>query len=102
LREAYSYLFGATLPDEANADESSRSEAATGEASEGEGGSLSLPWWRRNASGREEDPDYVRGREDVDELLGIEGDLRDRAFDSALEGENSTDVLETNVLDTDF
>ena len=113
LREAYGYLFGATIPEaEAEPPAASRGRGKRGqtplfdvdelEAEPGDTGSL--PWWRRNSSGREEDPDYAKDADGIDELFGENAEDepggRDRAFDSALEADRATDVL-TDVLDLD-
>ncbi|WP_224780791.1 DNA translocase FtsK [Leucobacter sp. Psy1] len=106
LGEAYAFLFGAVDED----DETSRSRADAADADAAaakpkrskrksqetlfdledepvETGQL--PWWRRNASGREEDPDYAdQGADDVDRVLpGAEAPAAaaEGAFDSALE-----------------
>lgn len=99
LREAYGYLFGAPLPDPSadGAGADAADEDLVQQASKAE-----LPWWRRNTSGREEDPDYAGGPDALDELFGGDGEgSRSRAFDSALEAEQPTDVLSTDVLLTD-
>ncbi|MBN9613676.1 MAG: cell division protein FtsK [Actinobacteria bacterium] len=111
LREAYGYLFGAAIPEP----ESAEPAATRGRGKRGQtplfdvdeleadpADTGSLPWWRRNSSGREEDPDYAKDADGIDELFGENGDDeqsdRDRAFDSALEPDHATDVL-TDVLE---
>ncbi|MGO1745067.1 MAG: DNA translocase FtsK 4TM domain-containing protein, partial [Microbacterium gubbeenense] len=44
-------------------------------------GADELPWWRRNASGREEDVDVVTGPEHLTDLLGKQ---TDRGYDNAV------------------
>jgi len=73
LRELYAYLFGAAFPDEAEHREAKRAAKAekASKAAEAdvltteqidlaarEVGSDGLPWWRRNSSQREEDPEF--------------------------------------------
>ncbi|MCA0377975.1 MAG: DNA translocase FtsK [Actinobacteria bacterium] len=94
IKEGYRYLFGeqlertATVPTADDADlveQASRSE---------------LPWWRRNASGREEDPDYVSDSNAVNELF--DGDVSDdRGFESALQSEQATAQFDDGLFDFD-
>ena len=53
-----------------------------------------LPWWRRNSSGREEDPDYVPDAEAIDDVLDGTRNAEDRsnAFDSAFAGGETTEI----------
>src|SRR5690606_17946859 len=97
LREAYSYLFGAQLPDSNSEDSDSKISPldAENDVEKAVGTGGSMPWWRRNSSGREEDPEYAGAGAEIDDLLGGSGDSRDRAFDTALEEEHPTDVLAT-------
>ena len=101
LREAYGYLFGAAVP-EAEAAPSRRGSRQGGDTAlfdiEEHTATGELPWWRRNASGREEDPDYSDGASELEGLLGGEENGRDRAFDTALEPEQPTDVFTTETL----
>jgi S-DNA-T family DNA segregation ATPase FtsK/SpoIIIE len=92
LREAYRYLFGepaVTSPTSGGDEQTDLVEQAS--ASE-------LPWWRRNASGREEVPDFSDPDEALTELLDG-GDSRDRGFDTALETDGDTSVLDSGLLD---
>ncbi len=61
VRELYAYLFGAAFPDEAER-KAAKAEKTEGEDSDAD--SAALPWWRRNSTQREEDPDF-----DIDSLL---------------------------------
>ncbi|UOQ58225.1 DNA translocase FtsK [Leucobacter allii] len=93
LREAYDFLFGvaAEAPEEAPEPARKRRGRAASddtlfdlEEQEGDGGAL--PWWRRNASGREEDPAYAGDASALDAALGA-GEPESRAegaFESAL------------------
>ena len=70
VRELYSYLFGAAFPDEA--ERKAAKAVSDGESNgDADGESASLPWWRRNSTQREEDPDF-----DIESLLGSGEDPR--------------------------
>jgi len=86
IKEGYLFLVG-EQPPQPVAEEDLVQQASRSE----------LPWWRRNASGREQDPEFVTGEDAIDELLG--GDSRDRGFDSALEGDAVTEVFADGLLD---
>ncbi|AXH36399.1 DNA translocase FtsK [Humibacter sp. BT305] len=65
LRELYAYLFGATAPtdeepavDEATARKPKRGKRGATDDEGDESAEGELPWWRRNSSGREEDPAF--------------------------------------------
>ncbi|MBO1902107.1 DNA translocase FtsK [Leucobacter weissii] len=109
LREAYAYLFGAQ-PDAAD-DGDGGSEAARRRGRDdaalfdveahdrdADERTQGIPWWRRNESGREEDPAYAGDAGAIDELLGSEpggpeaSGSRDQAFDSALEDDQPTEA----------
>lgn len=77
LREGYRYLFGEVRTDAAL----EQRGAAEGEAGES---SNQLPWWRRNASGREEDPAFAQDTDALDVLLSG-AQQHDRGFESALD-----------------
>ncbi|MGN6219987.1 MAG: DNA translocase FtsK 4TM domain-containing protein [Microbacterium sp.] len=63
LGELYAWMFGAELREEKPAD---AAPAATGD----DEGDSSLPFWRRNKTGREKDPAEGLGSQDLTELLG--------------------------------
>ncbi|WP_409047228.1 DNA translocase FtsK 4TM domain-containing protein [Microbacterium sp. HA-8] len=63
LGDLYAWMFGTERP------ERPEPRDRTAEASEGAGDEPTLPWWRRNKSGREEDPDDGIGSQDLTELL---------------------------------
>ncbi len=90
MREGYRYLFGEPATQPASGD-------AGGDADLVEQASRDdLPFWRRNASGREQDPQFAPPREEAFDLLdGARAGDRDRGFDSALETEQITETLET-------
>lgn len=117
LREAYRYLFGAgdaaDTESDGGADDAEATHQGASRASrraakrqdaalfdiEEQQHTGELPWWRRNASGREEDPDYEADAAAIDELLaGADGGeaapSRDQAFDTALETDHPTEVVE--------
>jgi len=90
MREGYRYLFGETVP---ATEHDSDNEAGAADLVE-QSTRSELPWWRRNATGREQDPEFVDHAAAMTELL--DGDAqRDRGFDSALEGDHPTDVIAT-------
>ncbi|MFO7690916.1 MAG: DNA translocase FtsK 4TM domain-containing protein, partial [Cryobacterium sp.] len=91
LRELYSWLFGAPLLDDEeraakkDAQIEAREKAVQVELDGIDGDPSTLPWWRRNASTREEDPAAgAAGPDPMRDLL--QGD-RAGSFDSALEPE---------------
>lgn len=87
LREAYAYLFGMAAPPQPV---EQQEEAAAAE----EGVEKNIPWWRRNATGREEDPSYAEANTaDIDALL--RGEDSSGAFTSAL---HHTDEVETAAV----
>ncbi|WP_127793151.1 DNA translocase FtsK [Agromyces sp. LHK192] len=112
FRELYVWLFGEVEKDEADApapepkrrrrgDRAERSEPveldgldADGEADAGSG---LLPWWRRNASNREEDPAFESaGAEGLTEVFGQGSG--DGSFESALEGQGGVGGYGDEVL----
>ena len=97
LREGYAYLFGAPVPEPAASAEAAPERELFDHA---DASQAALPWWRRNSTGREEDPDYVPDREAIDEVLpSSEAAPAAGAFESALAGESATDVLPTDLFD---
>ncbi|WP_350346995.1 DNA translocase FtsK [Agromyces sp. G08B096] len=109
FRELYTWLFGAV--DEAPAEtvepatkrKRSRAEKTEqveldgldGDADEAAGGML--PWWRRNATNREEDPAFeAAGVDGLTEVFGAGS--ADGSFESALEGQGGPDAYGTEVL----
>jgi S-DNA-T family DNA segregation ATPase FtsK/SpoIIIE len=109
LRELYAWLFGAQLPDaderqaarDAKLEKQEKTAQVELDGVDGDGGDTSaLPWWRRNNSKREEDPDFG-GAISVDDRRGdthdsdplstlLGGDGRG-SFDTALEPAEPTD-----------
>lgn len=97
LREAYEFLFGVTDGGDTAQDEGRQAKAKRREGSqsqqalfdledETETGDGSLPWWRRNSSGREEDPAYADDKSALDSALDPSAaeEQHDGAFESAL------------------
>ncbi|MBK0420879.1 cell division protein FtsK [Leucobacter sp. CSA2] len=109
LREAYAFLFGVGESEEDGAAEAEARPARSKkrgkdaddtlfdlEQEDGDGGSI--PWWRRNSSGREEDPEYAPDPAELDAALG--GDAaKDGAFESALAPDAPTDVFPSDLFD---
>ncbi|MDQ2697541.1 MAG: DNA translocase FtsK 4TM domain-containing protein, partial [Actinomycetota bacterium] len=62
LGELYGWMFGAEPREEKTATDASA-------AAEADDADPSLPWWRRNKTGREEDPEGGLGSQDLTELL---------------------------------
>jgi len=101
IRELYAYLFGAQLPTEEERQEAKEArtkqvelDGVDGEP-EPEG---NLPWWRRNKSQREEDPEYDEAAADgLTEVFG--GAQRGKGeFASPLEPDPASDHYGTEVL----
>ncbi|GGI48777.1 S-DNA-T family DNA segregation ATPase FtsK/SpoIIIE [Agromyces flavus] len=112
FRELYAWLFGALEPaddDAAGADGAadakskrrSRRERAEqveldGVDDDAQGGGL-LPWWRRNASSREEDPEYTAGgAEGITEVFGPGSAAG--SFETPLEGARPADAYGAGVI----
>ncbi|MCX6500824.1 MAG: DNA translocase FtsK 4TM domain-containing protein [Microbacterium sp.] len=76
LGDLYAWMFGAERPEPA-ALTPETAAPADDDATE------SIPWWRRNKTGREEDPDDGIGSQDLTELLGGTASVQD-AFDHPL------------------
>lgn len=105
IRELYAYLFGAQLPTE---DERLEAKEAAKEAKakqveldgiddEPEADAANLPWWRRNKTQREEDPDYEPPADALTDVFGVQQRGKGE-FDSALEPDPSSDHYNTEVL----
>ncbi len=108
LHELYAYLFGAPGPEsaEASRETATRILPADGDDDEPD----SLPWWRRNKSGREEDPAYdtpVVAETAPTETLGTRKPRGRKddvvSFTEVLQGgkrpEHSADEFSTDLLD---
>ncbi|WP_353829008.1 FtsK/SpoIIIE family DNA translocase [Agromyces sp. SYSU T0242] len=118
FRELYEWLFGA-IDDEADdaSERSSKADATSRTASKRRGkgqrseqveldgvddeeapsGGL-LPWWRRNASNREEDPEFAEsGAEGITEVFGAGSAAG--SFETPLEGVTPADPYGAGVID---
>ncbi len=91
LNEGYRYLFGEQL-DRAQPSEEDASADLVEQANRAD-----LPWWRRNASGREQDPDFIADADAVSELFD-HSEAGDRGFESALQIEEPTEQFEDDLL----
>ncbi|UIP58312.1 FtsK/SpoIIIE family DNA translocase [Agromyces marinus] len=113
FRELYEWLFGALEGADAEAGEPATSESKPKRRSKADrteqveldgvdddetpSGGL-LPWWRRNASNREEDPDFTgSGAEGLTEVFG-EGSAAG-SFETPLEGVRPADPYGAGVID---
>ncbi len=100
IREAYAYLFGAQLPEE---QPQQTAHSTSSEANElfdhSDEKTGALPWWRRNTTGREEDPDYVADPSAIDAALPSGDSQAKGAFESALAEERETDVFPSDLFD---
>ena len=100
LREAYQYLFGAHPTSGSAVGEGDPAQTDIPDALFDVDDSRTLPWWRRTASGREEDPDYSAPGDAVTDVLGLSGTgSQDGAFDSALATDDVTDVFADGLFD---
>ena len=114
LREAYAFLFGVVESDTPEEPRAAKREKDRGsvqtplfdiEEQDSEPGAL--PWWRRNSSGREEDPAYAGDQSALDAALDgadepaadIDAPARKVAFDSALTPDPVTDVFPAALFD---
>ncbi|AYG04534.1 FtsK/SpoIIIE family DNA translocase [Gryllotalpicola protaetiae] len=77
LHELYAYLFGASLPTDEEREAAKAAKAEKSLAVELDGidddapaDSDKLPWWRRNKSGREEDPDFEHDANGLTDVFG--------------------------------
>jgi S-DNA-T family DNA segregation ATPase FtsK/SpoIIIE len=101
LRELYAWLFGAPLLDDE--ERAAKKDAQLERAHEksvqveldgvdGEGDPSTLPWWRRNASNREEDPDQGAHDDGHDPLSTLLDGNNDGSFASAIESNAAADA----------
>ncbi|GAA4181203.1 DNA translocase FtsK [Gryllotalpicola koreensis] len=91
LHELYAYLFGASLPTDEEREAAKAAKAEKSVAVELDGvdddapaDADKLPWWRRNKSGREEDPDFEHDANGLTDVFG-ESEPAEGGFSSALE-----------------
>ena len=91
LKEGYRYLFGEQLDAPSSSGEEESADLVE-QASRAD-----LPWWRRNSSGREQDPDFVSDADAVNELFD-HSEAGDKGFESALQVEESTQQFEEDLL----
>lgn len=81
LGDLYAWMFGAERRDP---DAVATAVAPTASRADGDDDATeSIPWWRRNKTGREEDPDAEAGSQDLTELL-FSGDAARGGFEQAL------------------
>jgi len=69
LGELYAWLFGAERVERDASGETATTKVLPADDTDDEPAEKSLPWWRRNKSGREEDVDGGLGSDDLTELL---------------------------------
>jgi S-DNA-T family DNA segregation ATPase FtsK/SpoIIIE len=83
LGDLYAWMFGAERVEKAVAEEKTSGEKE-GSFDEDDDPNV-LPWWRRNKTGREEDPDEGIGSQDLTELLSPnDGQVDNTAYDQAV------------------
>ena len=109
LGEAYAFLFGvsdaqaqADTPEpqtSARQRRNAKKDDALFDLNEQEEEGGALPWWRRNASGREEEPEYAADKDALENVLDGVDTEKDKAFDSALEPDPVTGVYPTGLFD---
>jgi S-DNA-T family DNA segregation ATPase FtsK/SpoIIIE len=91
VRELYAYLFGAQLKtdEERAAAKATKSEQVELDGVDDDSDDAgALPWWRRNKSQREEDPEYdAPGADSITDVLGGGPSRGNGEFATALEGE---------------
>ncbi len=90
LEELWAWLFGQPAPEAQPEPKVSHASASLELDLPDDAPPASLPWWRRNASQREEDPDAPSGIDAITELLegGSTG-----SFDQAMESAVPTEVI---------
>lgn len=104
VRELYAYLFGAQLPteEERQAAKEAKTQQVELDGVDGDEGEqeANLPWWRRNKSGREEDPAFDTPVVDdgITEVFGDRPTKGKGEFATALEPDPASDHYNTEVL----
>ncbi len=104
VRELYAYLFGAQLPteEERQAAKEAKTQQVELDGVDGDDGEqeANLPWWRRNKSGREEDPafDTPVVEDGITEVFGDRPKKGKGEFATALEPDPASDHYNTEVL----
>ncbi|GAA3665619.1 FtsK/SpoIIIE family DNA translocase [Microbacterium marinilacus] len=73
LGELYAWMFGAERAEEGE-NGTAKGQTAPTEVLDADEQDDHVPWWRRNKSGREEDPDVVDSPQDLTELLTEQSD----------------------------
>jgi S-DNA-T family DNA segregation ATPase FtsK/SpoIIIE len=101
IRELYAYLFGAQLPTEEERQEAKEARTKQVEldgVDDDAEPEANLPWWRRNKSGREEDPEYdASPADDLTQVFGP-GQRGKGEFATALEPDPASDHYSTEVI----
>ncbi|WP_106813586.1 FtsK/SpoIIIE family DNA translocase [Microbacterium timonense] len=101
LGELYAWMFGTEPREEASA--AGTADAAADDADDD--GDPSLPWWRRNKTGREKDPEGELGSQDLTELLppgstqgGFEQAIAPSVPPPAVTTDALTEIIDPSVL----
>src|SRR5690606_37920356 len=91
LGDLYAWMFGAERPEPKADDDTTATSADAADDS--------LPWWRRNKTGREEDPDEGTNSQDLTEILQPTNSAANTAYDQAVSCGDATDAATEVITD---